>query len=323
MQLNLPILDSLRDSQSILIAGAGGGFDVFCGLPIYFTLREMGKMVHLANYSFTNLDIVSHYCQTTILEDSYLVGAQAGVPSDFNLSYYPEGYLSRWFKTQQNEDITIWMFDRTGAKTLIHLYQILIDHLKIDAIVLIDGGIDSLTRGDETGAGTFLEDAISLCAIDTLNISTKILACLGFGAELEVCHYLSLENMAGLVQAGAFLGSCALTPHMPVYQHYESASRYVWEQPSHHKSQINMRIVSATNGEFGDNHLYDDYEPLKVFVSPLMSLYWFFDAPAVIERSLIVDAIRDTRTIKEAHEVSIQLRKAFESKARQHRVIPY
>ena len=41
MRLNIPILDQLADSQHILIAGAGGGFDVFSGLPLYFTLREM------------------------------------------------------------------------------------------------------------------------------------------------------------------------------------------------------------------------------------------------------------------------------------------
>ena len=54
MQLNLPILHLLEKSQSILIAGAGGGFDVFAGLPLYFALRDLGKNVHLANYSFTD-----------------------------------------------------------------------------------------------------------------------------------------------------------------------------------------------------------------------------------------------------------------------------
>ena len=54
MQLNLPIMDQLAGSQNVLIAGMGGGFDVFIGLPLYFTLRSMGKQVHLANYSFVD-----------------------------------------------------------------------------------------------------------------------------------------------------------------------------------------------------------------------------------------------------------------------------
>lgn len=37
--LNLPILGQLADSHSILVAGIGGGFDLFCGLPLYFHPR--------------------------------------------------------------------------------------------------------------------------------------------------------------------------------------------------------------------------------------------------------------------------------------------
>jgi len=34
MDLNLPILDQLASCKNLLIAGMGGGYDVFCGLPI-------------------------------------------------------------------------------------------------------------------------------------------------------------------------------------------------------------------------------------------------------------------------------------------------
>jgi hypothetical protein len=39
---NLPILDHLVGCRSILITGIGGGFDVFAGLPIYFTSVRTG-----------------------------------------------------------------------------------------------------------------------------------------------------------------------------------------------------------------------------------------------------------------------------------------
>ena len=45
----------LTGARSVLIAGCGGGFDVFCGLPLYFALAAEGKRVHLANLSFTRL----------------------------------------------------------------------------------------------------------------------------------------------------------------------------------------------------------------------------------------------------------------------------
>lgn len=36
---NLPLLKALEGKKSILIAGAGGGFDVFSGIPLYFALK--------------------------------------------------------------------------------------------------------------------------------------------------------------------------------------------------------------------------------------------------------------------------------------------
>ena len=52
MELNLPIFEHLSSCQNLLIAGMGGGFDIFCGLPIYFELQKRVPQVHLANLSF-------------------------------------------------------------------------------------------------------------------------------------------------------------------------------------------------------------------------------------------------------------------------------
>jgi hypothetical protein len=304
MQLNLPILHLLENSENILIAGAGGGFDIFAGLPIYFTLKEMGKNVHLANYSFTPVDLVSRVCKTETLVENELEGATADFIDDFNLHYYPEGYLSRWFKEVADEDVTIWMFSRNGGKRLRELYQVLHSEFQFDAIIMIDGGVDSLMRGNEYGTGTLVEDTVSMSAIRDLDIPVKILACLGFGSELEVCHHNALFNMARLTKDGAFYGSCALVKGMPVYQQYEEACLYVWEQPTHSKSHINMRVVSATQGEFGNYHMYTDYRPRPVFVSPLMSLYWFYDAQKVVDSSLIADDIAQSDSMEQAFRMT-------------------
>jgi site-specific recombinase XerD len=45
--------EALECSQTVLIAGAGGGFDVYAGLPIYHRLRSIGKQAYLANLPFT------------------------------------------------------------------------------------------------------------------------------------------------------------------------------------------------------------------------------------------------------------------------------
>jgi len=76
---NLPIFQQLEDSKNILIAGAGGGFDIFCGILLYFNLINQGKKVTLANFSFTWLNettapIVYPYCYEIRSSDVDLSG---------------------------------------------------------------------------------------------------------------------------------------------------------------------------------------------------------------------------------------------------------
>jgi len=169
-----------------------------------------------------------------------------------------------------------------------------------------------------------VEDSITLAAVQPLDVPVKILACVGFGTEVEeaLCHYNALENIAALAKAGAFFGSCALVPQMESFQLFESACRYVWEQPNHARSHISTRIIPAARGEFGSYRMYrDDYEYPGVFISPLMSLYWFFDAQIVTERSLLVPLIRDTMTTSEAILICANL--MSKTKLRPRQSIPY
>jgi hypothetical protein len=322
MKLNLPILDKLDGCERILIAGAGGGFDIFAGLPLYFTLREHGKTVHLANLSFTDLKIASIISQVEVLIPTLLAGAHGGVLRPFG--YYPEGYLSQWFHEVRGEDVPVWMFAKTGVAPLVMAYRDLVAHVGgVDVVILVDGGVDSIMRGDESGAGTLLEDTVSLAAVAELDVPVKILTCIGFGSEVEeaVCHYTALENIAALSQDGAFWGSCSLTPEMDVFRQYEAACRYVWEQPSHARSHINTRIIPAVNGQFGDYHMYAEERRTKILVSPLMGLYWFFDMHAVIGHNLLIDHLRDTHSFDDALKITLQLRQDMQLKP--YRPIPY
>src|SRR5690349_11958440 len=48
-----PLFAALAPARRVLIAGAGGGFDVYAGLPLALALWEKGVDVHLANLSFS------------------------------------------------------------------------------------------------------------------------------------------------------------------------------------------------------------------------------------------------------------------------------
>jgi hypothetical protein len=313
--MNLPILDQLRDSRSILIAGMGGGFDVYCGLPIALALRRHGLTVHLASYSFS--DVLGFEGGMRLSPTLVGMTGEAHLP----VIYGPELYLARWLRENLDDTAPVWAFHKTGVRPLAENYRLLVERLSIDALILVDGGVDSLACGDEADPGTFIEDTISLVAACQVTGPTKrIVACVGFGAEPEVGHAHALENMAALASRDAFLGACALTRQMDVYQHYEAAVLYAQSQPYQDPSVINSSVVSAVRGHFGNYHLTERTRGSPLFISPLMSLCWFFDADTVLSRNLIAPVLTGTDTFQEATRAALIMRR--QQNIRRQRTIP-
>lgn len=289
MQLNLSIYDQLDRCENLLIAGMGGGFDIYCGLPIYFEMKKRGKIVHLANLSFVEAWAVEKKLSLT----KYCNGVS---PESLGPAHYcPECYLSRYLKKFHDEDVTIWQMERMGSVQLMESYLALIDRLSIDGILLVDGGVDSLVQGDEVELGTPLEDFASLYVVNKLDqIPVRLMACAGFGAEREVHHTHILENIATLTKSGAFLGSCSLLKQMESVQHYIDALHYVQNQDEHVASVINSSVVSAIEGEYGDFHLTERTRGGKLWINPLMAMYWFFDVVGVAAHNKLLDSLAFT-----------------------------
>jgi len=289
-----PLFDALGEARSILVAGAGGGFDVYAGLPLYFALREAGKTVHLANLSFASLpsapvDRIFPHC----------VRVTAGTLRA--PTYFPEYHLSRWFREALQEEVPVYAFPLVGVQPLRETYRKLADMLRLDAVVLVDGGTDSLMRGDEAGLGTPAEDAISLAAVSGSGIARQFLACIGFGVDTYhgVCHAQFLESVASLTRAGAFLGVTSVLPQMEAGQRYAQAVAYANERAKGRESIVSNSIVSAIEGQFGDHHRMERTRSNQLWINPLMPIYWAFDLPNVIFRSLYLDQLSETKTLQE------------------------
>ena len=158
----LPFFSQLDPAGHVLIAGAGGGFDVFSGLPLYFALRAAGKHVSLANLTFSNLppDTAGRHLTPVLV--------QVTADSEGSKNYFPEKHLSQWFR-DRGEEVPVYCIHRTGPRPVIEAYRVLADELHFDTLVLIDGGTDSLMRGDEAGLGTPMEDMASILAADLLD----------------------------------------------------------------------------------------------------------------------------------------------------------
>ena len=312
--LRLP--SALEASQNILIAGAGGGFDVYTGLPMYERLRALGKRVHLANLSFTYLGGTHARPLTPALYavDKTTTGED---------SYFPERSLASFLSARTGENVTIYAFDRMGVAAVREGYRHLVNTLSLDAIVLTDGGTDILMRGDEAGLGTPAEDMMSLAAVARLEVRTRIVTCVGFGIDAfhGICHANWLENVAGLIETGGFLGATALRKEMPEVQTYIDAVNTADQATAGRPSIVNGSVVSALEGRFGDYHRTTRTESSKLFISPLMSLVWAFDLTAVARRNLYLDRLEQTRGLWDVLSAIESFRN--EIRSRKAESIPY
>jgi hypothetical protein len=320
LNLPIPVVMKLKESEGILILGMGGGFDVFSGLPIHYTLEKMGIKAHIANFTHAPWPSIPNHVETIPMA-SGCVGITGNIKqASENL---PEAYLSSWFRDVEQKDVTVWAFKRDqNVKEYSNSLNTLVKHLGIDTILLVDGGVDSIMIGDEDGSGTMLEDTLTLAAVKNANVKNRILACVGFGTEIEenLSHYLALENMAKLNKQQAFYGTCSLVSYMESFKQYKAICEHTWNQPGHRKSHVQTRVIPAAEGEFGDYHMFPDEKTANVFISPLMSVYWFYNADAAIYNNAIIPLIEEQESFYETVQVAVPVIK--KNIQRQRRDLP-
>lgn len=310
--LKLPFFNELENASRILIAGAGGGFDIFSGLPLYFALKAAGKQVYLANLSFSYLPPPHITAEPRLSPTLLKVTADTPVES----TYFPEYHLAQWFRSQ-GQETPIYCFERTGVKPLLAAYQTLVAQLSLDTVLLVDGGTDSLMRGDEIGLGTPQEDIASILAVNELAVERKLLACLGFGIDAfhGVCHAHFLEAVAEIIRNKGYLGLFSLLENMEEVQQFQSASQFVFAAMPHHVSIVTSSIMAALVGHYGDHHSSPRTRNSKQWINPLMPVYWCFQLQAVAERILYAEAVKHTESFSDVTQ-AIQ---AFRSRCQQIR----
>lgn len=302
--LQSPFLREIEQSQNVLIAGIGGGFDVFSGLPLYFGLQADGKQVHLANLSFSDLPHDREARPSpALLKVTALTSGET--------EYFPEQRLTQWFRAQ-GQDVAIYSFERTGVRPLLEAYRTLVAHLGVDTIILVDGGTDSLMRGDECGLGTPQEDIASITAVHELAVERKLLVCLGFGIDHYhgVCHAHFLEAVAELTRRGGYLGMVTLVEGMPEVRRYRAATESVFARMPNDISIVSSSILSALQGQYGDYHATDRTQGSRLWINPLMPAYWCFRLGPVAERILYREAMLETNTYWDINRVIDEFRQS-------------
>jgi hypothetical protein len=301
--------------SNILVAGAGGGFDFLCGLPIVLELEAQGHSVQIANYSFTNLKNVKHaqWHSDYLLEitaPSYLAAGD----------YFPEMYLVRWYQQKLKLERPIWCFAQAGVKPTLESYNYLIKKHDIDLVICVDGGVDGLFRGDEFDLGTPSMDSISVIATSLCHAQSRIYACAAFGtegAESQVSHAQALNRMSDLIQQDAFLGVGSIRKNTKTGAEFMEAVETIFQQLSPvRRSIIVSTMIASMKGIYGKTVVHEKTHNSPPWISPLTSLLWFFQADKVAQMKLFYEEAKNSMTVAEVAS-------SIESARKQHPIQPF
>jgi hypothetical protein len=310
----------LESSQKILISGCGGGYDIFCGLDLFFNLHDQNKDIILGSYTFTDPQIlhqigkqINPYCyqithqsqfneneaitkiikeyktppqfvlnNSGLTKDEYFL-LQFGGKSATPKIYCPEYKLVKNLYEKYHIETTIYCFIEHTIPTLIDSYHQITQNEKIDTIILVDGGIDSLMTGNEKDSlGTPLEDICNLVAVNTIEVPSKYLYCLGFNVELNVKDEYYFKNTSQLIKDNGLVCVYMLN-HRDISTH-----RYidVFMSCDPENSIVNTSVILAIQGEFGQclpPWMQYRLGSIPLQISPLMALYWCFDLNSVCQ----------------------------------------
>jgi hypothetical protein len=296
--------------KTVLLCGCGGGFDFLHGLTLLPELARLGKRVIIGSYSFGEPHRITAAPTVFDLGEGAIVKlvTARSVPDPH---YGPEVHLCAFLDAEQPEhaphSIYAYYARAFTVPKLRTLYRELVARHSVDAVILFDGGSDSLMVGDEEGLGDPIEDAVSVATVAELERpSLKILVSIGLGADRfnQVSDAASLRAIAELTAAGGFLGAVSLEQASPGFAFYKRGIEQIYSRQTF-RSALTGFIISAAEGHYGSQVvppiLQSRVRPGGFFIWPLMAMLFSFDVQAVAKRSRIVAWIRSCSTVDDCH----------------------
>lgn len=206
-----------------------------------------------------------------------------------------------------------WSYGGIGVRPLAEIFRYLKAQLNLNAIVVLDGGVDGLFIGNEFDLATPSMDAVSIIAASLLDDMTKIYSFTAFGtegAESSVRHADALLRIAEQSAAGNLLGVSALTGQSQAGQALIKLVAYVNQRmPAEKHSVITGSIVQALKGSFGFTSYSVKTQTSPVWISPLTSLYWFLNLDSVASAKPYRKEVLDTDKISDVADAIERTRK--------------
>lgn len=195
--------------SSILILGAGGGYDIWAGFGLGRALAERSlhlvegpktevksetsPKIHWANYSWTDrLDLLDSKTNSRCTPFAIEI-----VPDSVPACKKQEEYFPEWALAKQLKQ-SVWAIRMVPPIVLVHTLTALVKRLNIDTIICIDAGSDALLFGDERKheRGSPTEEMTVLSAVYYLQSHSKIIsqasiACISVSTEGKNIFFLT------------------------------------------------------------------------------------------------------------------------------------
>ena len=302
-------LQDLADPQvtTVFLTGCGGGFDFVHGLCLIPELKRLGKQIIIGSYSFGDANEIQ---AETINFGRPITVKKVFADSKCSQSYCPEvaicAYLDKEFTESAPHSVYAYYARDFTVLDLQALHNFLISTHSINCVILIDGGSDSLMKGNESGLGDPIEDSVSIASVSTLQVPLKLLITIGLGTDRFNCvsDASSLRAISEITDLGGFKGSLSLEKGNPCFEFYSKGLEFIY-QLQNFRSVLAGSITASTLGYWGDQRLPSSVlgrvEKGSLFLWPLMSFIWAFDVNVVEERSLITKWIRNAENLRDCN----------------------
>lgn len=292
--------------RTVMLCGCGGGFDFVHAMTLYPELARLGKRVVLGSYSFGDPGRIGGPADVVFSRGGVVarrVSAASAPDPDYGPEVHVASYLDARYPGGAPHEVYAYYARDFTVPMLRDLYEELARAHDVDAVVLFDGGSDSLMAGDEEGLGDPIEDCVSLTAVASMtSLRARILVCVGMGCDRfnHVSDAASLRAIAELTAAGAFLGAVALEPQGEAFGFYRACLDHI-ESRQRFRSVLSGSIVASCEGAFGRDEvparLRSRVSPGELFLWPLMGVLWAFDVEGVVARSKLSGWIRGQETV--------------------------
>lgn len=294
--MQIPFFEKLEGSRTALLVGCGGGADFLSAIPIAAWLSRKGVRVIIGNVSFHRL---ADACNDQVGPVGWIVDENCG-----RLPHFPEKVLQPWLVSKGYAEAFVG-YGRCGVTLMRESLQATVERFEVDALVMVDGGTDSVAKGDEFDLSTIEEDAVSVVAGSLIEVPVRLHACLGFGIDAfhGVCHHSFLENTSELIRSGGFLGCAGVVRESREGEAFLEASAILDRELPKRPSIIASSIASALKGDFGDVHPTLRTVGSPMFINPLMTTYWTYDLGKLAQAMGFSESLKSTRTWPDAEAV--------------------